>query len=261
MIAVPSGPFRRCLAILCLVAGVAVTGCTGSTPEPSAGAYSTGPASRDGTGKFYLGREIAIPVGHRAAGWLERPDRADSELPERVVDNLELSETSVVADIGAGTGYFTFRIAPQVPQGRVYAVDISPEMMDIIRKRGGDEVENVETVLGDLRSPNLPEAAIDVALIVDAYHEFSHPVEMLEGLARALRPGGVLVLVEYRGEDPAVPIKPLHKMTEGQVRAELAPVGFEFVENRSFLPQQHFLVFRKSGTADRHRSEFPRSRP
>ncbi len=229
-----------------LLVALLVAGCFGSTPEPSSGSYRTGPASRDGTGKFYLGREIAIPVGHMAAGWLERPDRASSELPERVVDNLELSETSVVADIGAGTGYFTFRIAPRVSRGRVYAVDISPEMLDIIRKRRGSEVDNVETVLGDLQSPNLPDSSIDVALIVDAYHEFSHPVEMLEGIARALRPGGLLVLIEYRGEDPAVPMKPLHKMTEAQARLELAAAGFELVENRSFLPQQHFLVFRRT---------------
>ncbi len=229
-----------------------IFGCWGPAADPSAapqpGIYTVGTATRDGTGKYYLEREIAIPVGHLAAAWLERPARQRTELPRRVIENLELDPDDVVADIGAGTGYFTFRLASEVPEGRVYAVDISREMLEIIDKRQVGIATNIETVLGSAVDPKLPAAAIDVALIVDAYHEFSHPVEMLSGSARALRPDGKLVLVEYRGEDPSVPIKPLHKMTERQARRELEAVGFELVENRSFLPQQHFLVFRKAPT-------------
>lgn len=208
--------------------------------------YTAGPASRDGTGRFYMGREIAQVMGHRGAAWLERPERADLERPEAVVDSLGLRPDDVVADIGAGTGYFTFRMAERVPEGGVYAVDIQPEMLDMIDERAGREgLENVEAVQGSVSDPNLPEDAVDLALIVDAYHEFSHPREMMEGIVRALRPGGRVVLVEYRGEDPSVPIKPLHKMTEAQVRRELEAVGLRWVETKDFLPRQHYLVFEK----------------
>ncbi len=208
--------------------------------------YTSGPASRDGTGRFYLGREIAQVMGHRGAAWLERPERADLELPGRVVDSLGLAPDDVVADIGAGTGYFTFRMAERVPEGGVYAVDIQPEMLDIIAERAKREgLENVEAVQGTVSDPNLPDDSVDLALIVDAYHEFSHPREMMQGLVRALRPGGRVVLVEYRGEDASVPIKELHKMTEAQVRRELEAVGLRWVETKEFLPRQHFLVFEK----------------
>jgi ubiquinone/menaquinone biosynthesis C-methylase UbiE len=152
----------------------------------------------------------------------------------------------VVADIGAGTGYFSFPIARRVPDGRVLAVDIQQEMLDIIeaRKVRGD-VDNVETVMGTVENPNLPEESVDLILIVDAYHEFSHPYEMGQAIAKALKPEGRLVLIEYRAEDPRVPIKPLHKMSEEQAIKEMARVGLRWVETRDFLPQQHFLVFQK----------------
>jgi SAM-dependent methyltransferase len=209
--------------------------------------YTVGPASRDGTGRYYMGREIAPVMGHRGAAWLERPERAEVEQPDRVVDSLRLAPDDVVADIGAGTGYFTFRIAERVPEGGVYAVDIQPQMLDILMERAWElGFENVEPVRGDVDDPNLPEDAVDLALIVDAYHEFSHPREMMEGIVRALRPGGRVVLLEYRGEDASVPIKPLHKMTEAQVRRELEAVGLRWVETQRFLPRQHILVFEKA---------------
>jgi len=214
--------------------------------EPDTSHYTTGPASRDGTGKFYMGREISKVMGHRGAAWLERPERAEVEEPDRVVDSLGLAPDDVVADIGAGTGYFTFRIAEQVPEGGVYAVDIQPEMLDILMERAWEQgFENVEPVRGDVDDPNLPAESVDLALIVDAYHEFSHPREMMEGLLGALRPGGRVVLLEYRAEDPSIPIKPLHKMTEAQVRRELEAAGLRHVETKDFLPRQHFLVFEK----------------
>ncbi len=215
-----------------------------AAPDTSVYTYRT--PSRDGTGKVYLGREISHVMGHRGAAWLERAERAELERPEAVVDSLDLAPDDVVADIGAGTGYFTFRMAERVPEGGVYAVDIQPEMLDIVEARAETEgFENVEGVLGTVSDPNLPEGSVDLALIVDAYHEFSHPREMMEGIVRALRPGGHVVLVEYRGEDPAIPIKPLHKMTEAQVRLELEAVGLRWVETKEFLPRQHVLVFEK----------------
>lgn len=217
---------------------------TGGLRAPSP--YQEGTPSRDGTGRFYMGREIAQVMGHRGAAWLERPERERTELPDRVVENLDLQPSDVVADIGAGTGYFTFRIAPLVPDGRVMAVDIQPEMLAILERRMEEEgVPNVAPVWGAVDDPRLQDGTVDVTLIVDAYHEFSYPREMVQSIFDATRPGGRLVLVEYRGEDDSVPIKPLHKMTEEQVRREIEAVGFEFVENRDFLPQQHFLVFQR----------------
>lgn len=193
-----------------------------------------------------MGREIAQVMGHPGAAWLERPERERTELPERLVDSLRLAPDAVVADIGAGTGYFTFRIAERVPEGGVYAVDIQPEMLDIIDARAQSEgVANVVTVQGDVDDPGLPPESIDLALIVDAYHEFSHPAEMMAGVVRALRPGGRVVLVEYRGDDPSVPIKPLHTMTEQQARRELEAAGLRWRSTGGYLPSQHVLVFEK----------------
>ena len=208
--------------------------------------YENGPASADGTGRYYMGREIARVMSHRGAAWLERPDREREERPSVLIDALGLSPDDVVADLGAGTGYFTFRIAPLVPDGRVYAVDIQPEMLRIVEDRAEAEgFDNVAPVLGRETSPGLRPASTDLTLLVDSYHEFSHPAEMLAGIFEATRPGGRLVLVEYRAEDPDVPIRRLHKMTEAQVRREVEASGFRFVENLDVLPQQHLLIFER----------------
>jgi FkbM family methyltransferase len=208
--------------------------------------YSQRPPSRDGIGKVYMGREISKVMGHRGASWLERPERAENERPDLVVDSLNLAPTDVVADIGAGTGYFTFRMAPQVPNGRVFAVDIQPEMLDIMRQRIREQnISNVTLVRGTVQDPNLPTDSIDVALMVDAYHEFSYPREMIQSLVASLVSGGRVVLIEYRKEDPSVPIKPLHTMSEEQVRKEMEAVGLRWVETKDMLPRQHFLVFEK----------------
>jgi SAM-dependent methyltransferase len=208
--------------------------------------YEFGPASRDGIGKFYMGREISHVMGHLGAGWLERPNRQGEERTDLLVDNLPLTESSTVADIGAGTGYISFRMAERVPDGKVLAVDIQQEMLDIIESRKADGApENVRTILGTELDPRLPEAAVDLILMVDAYHEFSYPREMGQAMAKALRPGGYLVLIEYRGEDPAVAIKPLHKMTVAQAIVEMRAIGLEWQRTEDFLPQQHFLVFRR----------------
>ncbi|MDJ0518146.1 MAG: class I SAM-dependent methyltransferase [Okeania sp. SIO2F4] len=200
----------------------------------------------EGIGKFYLGREIAKVMGHEGAGWLERPSRSNQEKPENAINNLELKSTDVVADIGAGTGYFTFRISPLVPEGKLLAVDIQPEMLDLINFVNHKEnITNVETILGDVDNPNLPPSSVDIALLVDTYHEFEYPREMMLGIVEGLKPGGRVVLLEYRSENPMIMIKGLHKMSEKQVKKEMKAVGLVWEDTRNFLPQQHFLVFKK----------------
>jgi ubiquinone/menaquinone biosynthesis C-methylase UbiE len=202
--------------------------------------------SRGGIGKLYLGREISQVMGHLGAGWLERPKREQQERTDLLVKGLELKPTDVVADIGAGSGYFSFRMAKLVPEGKVHAVDISKQMLAIIRARMAKmKVDNVVPVFSEITDVKLPPDSVDVALIVDAYHEFDHPWEMATSILRSLKPGGRLVLIEYRMEDPTVPIKLLHKMTQAQARKEMKVAGFEWVETKDMLPQQHFMVFRK----------------
>jgi ubiquinone/menaquinone biosynthesis C-methylase UbiE len=200
----------------------------------------------DGTGKFYMGREIAQVMGHQGADWLERPERALTETPDQVIKQMKLKRTDVVADIGAGTGYFSFRLNRVVSQGKVYAVDIQPEMLAIIEQRKKTlGVDNVATVLGTETDTKLPAQQVDVVLLVDAYHEFSYPREMMESIVRSLKPGGRVVQVEYRAEDPDVPIKRLHKMSVDQARKEMAASGLVWKETKDFLPQQHFIVYEK----------------
>jgi len=210
--------------------------------------YTYQKPTRDGIGKIYHGREIAAVMGHPAAGWLERPEREKEERPRKAVEMMKLKPTDVVADIGAGSGYFSFIMAEQVARGEVLAVDIQPEMLALIRKKAEQTgIKNVKVVLGAVDDPKLPEAGVDVVLLVDSYHEFDHPYEMMTAIFKSLRPGGRLVQVEYRAEDPGVFIKPLHKMSKAQARREMEAVGFRFVENLRGLPQQHMLVFEKPG--------------
>ncbi|MEL7448531.1 MAG: class I SAM-dependent methyltransferase [Pseudomonadota bacterium] len=239
---------RPALRLLAVLAASAAGACGAGYPEAAAegSRYESGRASRDGIGKFYEGREISHVMGHLGAAWLERPERERQERTDLLIGMMPLETDSVVADIGAGTGYFSFRIAERVPDGKVLAVDIQQEMVDIISARiEGGAPANVVPVLGTEDNPTLPAGAVDVILLVDAYHEFSYPYEMGKAMADALKPGGRLVLVEYRAEDPSVPIKRLHKMSEAQSRKEMATVGLEWERTESALPQQHFMVFRK----------------
>lgn len=201
----------------------------------------------NGTGKFFLGREIAQVMGHQGADWLERPERLQEERPDLLLSLLGLQPGQTVADIGAGTGYHTWRLAQAVgTNGLVYAVDIQPEMLDLLRRQmAARGIGNVRGILGTEAHPNLPTNAVDLALLVDVYHEFSRPYEMIEALCRSLKPGGRLVLVEFRAEDPEVPIKAVHKMSEAQVRREMALHPLEHVETIGKLPWQHVLVFRR----------------
>lgn len=202
--------------------------------------------SLDGIGKYYMGREIAKVMGHTGAGWLERPSREAEEQPSKIVSVLNLQSSDVVADIGAGTGFMSFRIAPILTEGKVLAVDIQPEMLDIMEfLKKENNITNVEPVLATLTDPNLPPASVDLALMVDAYHEFAYPQEVMQGIVKALKPGGRVVLVEYRGENPFIMIKRLHKMTQKQVRQEMQAVGLVWRETKNLLPQQHLMIFEK----------------
>ncbi|MFN6572188.1 class I SAM-dependent methyltransferase [Dendronalium sp. ChiSLP03b] len=205
--------------------------------------------SLDGIGKYYMGREIAQVMGHTGAGWLERPSREAEEQPSKMIGVLNLKPNDVVADIGAGTGYMSFRIAPLLTEGKVIAVDIQPEMLEIIEFfKKEKNISNVEPVLATETDPNLPAASIDLVLMVDAYHELEYPQEVMQGIVKALKPGGRVVLVEYRGENPFITIKRLHKITQKQVRKEMQAVGLVWRETKNLLPQQHLMVFEKPNT-------------
>ena len=208
--------------------------------------YQIGEHSRDGIGKFYMGREISHVMGHLGAGWLERPKREREERTDLLLQNLSLKATDYVVDLGAGTGYFSFPMALQLTAGRVLAVDIEPEMLKLIEQRkSADGVENIDIILASERSPNIPDASVDVVLLVDAYHEFSYPREVMAGVVKGLKQGGRVILVEYRGEDSSVPIKRLHKMTQLQAKKEMNAVGLKWLRTDDYLPQQHVMVFTK----------------
>ena len=208
--------------------------------------YESRAASLDGIGKVWMGREISQVMGHPGIGWLERTDREKEEAPSKAIALLELAPDAVLADIGAGSGYYSFRIAPKLPRGKVVAVDIQPEMLDFLKTESVKlGVTNVQPHLGAIDDVKLPPASIDAALMVDAYHEFDHPVEMLASLRSALKPKGRIYLLEYRAEDDNVPIKPHHKMTEAQARKEFEAAGFRFVVNKPDLPWQHLMIFEK----------------
>ena len=202
---------------------------------------------RDGIGKFFMGREIAQVMGHQGADWLERPEREAEENTELMVDSLKLKPGEAVADIGAGTGYISRKLSKKVGgKGTVFAVEIQQEMLDILTNKAvAAGVTNIQPVLGTITDTKLPPASVDTILLVDVYHEFDHPHEMTQAMCQALKPGGRIVFVEFRGEDPAVPIKPLHKMTVAQLRKEMAVHPLSWKETIEVLPRQHIVVFTK----------------
>ncbi|HXE62584.1 MAG TPA: class I SAM-dependent methyltransferase [Bryobacteraceae bacterium] len=192
-------------------------------------------------------RRIAQVMGVGGADWLVRPEREAEEHPDEALDLLKIPKGAVAADIGAGVGYFTWRLAERVgPSGVVYGEDIQPQMIALLNKNMRDrKIGNVRAVLGAIDDPKLPKESLDLVLLVDVYHEFSEPEKMLDRIRESLKPGGRLVLLEYRAEDPAVPIRPEHKMTVKQVRDEVEPEGFRFDQAIEKLPQQHIIVFRR----------------
>jgi ubiquinone/menaquinone biosynthesis C-methylase UbiE len=224
--------------------------------------YSQIPASRDGVGKSFMGREIAKVMGHFAADWLERPERIQEERPDVLIAELDLKPGMMVADIGAGTGYHASRIAPLISNksnssntgntgntgnsGKVFAVDIQPEMLALLdksMKRQG--LYNVTPVLGSEKSPKLATASVDLIIMVDVYHELEYPAEMLRAMVDALKPNGRIAFVEFKEEDPSVPIKPAHKMSEAQIRKEASAFGLQWLRTAKTLPWQHLVIFRK----------------
>ena len=202
----------------------------------------------NGIGKFYMGREIAHVMGHQAAGWLERPERETEERTDLLVDAMQLKAGESVADIGAGSGYFSWRMAQAVtPTGKVFAVDIQQEMLDLLhRNMGRRGVSNVTPTLGTTTDPKLPVESIDTMLLVDVYHEFDEPYEMLKAMVAALKKGGRVVLVEFRAEDLKVNIKRVHKMSVEQARKEFEVFpSLRWEETLNVLPQQHIMIFTK----------------
>jgi predicted methyltransferase len=204
----------------------------------------------DGIGKFYLGREIAQVMGPGGIIWLERAERETQEQPQLVIDALDIKPGQTIADLGAGSGYYSFRIAPLVgPTGKVLAIDIEPAMLDVIAQRASREhVANIATVRSSARDPNLASHSVDLLFMVDVYHELEYPYEVMSKVREALKPGGRVALVEYRAEDPAVQIKPVHKMSEAQVRREMQAAGFKHVKTVRTLPLQHLILFERDGT-------------
>jgi precorrin-6B methylase 2 len=199
----------------------------------------------DGIGKFYLGREIAHIMGPGGIVWLERAERETQEQPQLVIDALEIKPGQTIADLGAGSGYYSFRIAPLVgPTGKVLAIDIEPTMLEAIAQRASREhVANITTVRSSERDPNLAPHSVDLLFMVDVYHELEYPYEVLSKVREALKPGGRVALIEYRAEDPEVMIKPVHKMSERQVRREMQAAGFQHVKTVRTLPLQHLILF------------------
>jgi precorrin-6B methylase 2 len=204
------------------------------------------------------GRKIAGVMGLQGADWLNRPERDAEENPEGALDALGLRPGMVVADVGAGTGYMSLRMAKRVgPSGRVYANDLQPEMLRRLRENAAKAgIANVETVQGEEADPKLPPARMDLVLLVDVYHEFSRPREMIDKIRESLKPDGRLVLLEYRKEDPNVPIREEHKMTVGQVKAELEPQGFVLSQVIETLPRQHILILTKAAKAKAAAGQF-----
>ena len=218
-------------------------------PGTDASAYKKTRPTADGIGKSYLGREIAGVMGWQAAGWLERPERQQEERPDLLLAELNLKPGMVVADMGAGSGYHTRRIAEVVGKtGKVYAVDVQPQMVQMLSAIAREErYSNVKPILSTVDDVKLPLASVDLAIMVDVYHELEFPFEVMRSIVKSLKPGGIVAFVEYRAEDAKVPIKPLHKMSEAQIKREAAIHALEWKRTSNVLPWQHVVFFRKVG--------------
>jgi precorrin-6B methylase 2 len=215
--------------------------------SPQVDEYTHRTPSDGGTGKVYFDREIARIMDFSGSAWLERKSRQAEEHSDLTVEKLPIDQNSVVADIGAGTGYYTFKIANKVPHGWVYAVEVQDDAINYLKNKVGQlDIKNVTVIKGKEQSPELPENSVDLAMMVDVYHELLYPHEMLQNIRKALKANGKLLLIEYKAEDPDVEIKPLHKMSVKQVTKELDANGFHLLQDGEFLPIQHFLLFGKN---------------
>ena len=236
---------RRYTLLACLLAASAAL----AQPAAVAERYSLVPASADGIGKRYMGREISAVMGWQGAAWLEREERDREERTDLLLAALALKPGMVVADIGAGTGYLSRRMAPAVmPGGKVWAVDVQPEMISLLQvdlKRRG--LTRVEPRLGAEDDVRLPAGSVDLVVMVDVYHELAFPYEVLASVMKSLKPGGRIAFVEYKAEDPRVPIKLLHKMSEAQIKREAGVFALDWERTVATLPWQHLVVFRRRG--------------
>lgn len=235
------------IKIMCMLfVFIALSDC-GIQDESAKNEYSYKIDDPNGIGKWYMGREIASVMGFEGMGWLERPEREAEENVTTLLKNMKIQPGDTIADIGAGSGYHVFQMAPMAYNGLIYAIDIQAEMLDEIQsKKLNRNISNVELVLGSESSIKLPENSVDKILLVDVYHEFSYPYEMMQSIKKALRPNGKVYLIEYRGEDFRVPIKKVHKMTQKQAVKEMKAAGFKLRKNLDNLPWQHCMVFVKS---------------
>ena len=234
---------------MCLL--ISQIGCTQTstqkTNSKNDSIYTYKKPTRDGTGKIYYGREISFVMDAAGASWLERNTRKEEENTGLAIDKLPINSKSVVADIGAGSGYYSFKIAQKIKEGKVYAVEIQDVFIKILKKNKQEKgIENIEVIKGTEQNPNLPANSIDLAIMVDVYHELAFPHEMLSALFKALKPDGKILLLEYRAEDPEINIKALHKMSISQANREMKANGFKLYSKEEFLPIQHFLVYEKA---------------
>ncbi|KAB2641220.1 MAG: class I SAM-dependent methyltransferase [Verrucomicrobia bacterium] len=218
-------------------------------PKPPDPRYETrAEHDRNGIGKFFMGREIARVMGHQAADWLERPEREAEERTDLLLESLAFRDGEVVADIGCGSGFISRKISKKIgAKGTVYGVEIQQEMLDLLMKRMAMfRIENVQPILGTTTDPKVPPASCDTMIMVDVYHEFDFPYEMIRSMIAGLKKGGRIVFVEYRKEDPKVPIKEVHKMSEAQVKKEMSVhPELAYAETLPTLPRQHIIVFKK----------------
>jgi ubiquinone/menaquinone biosynthesis C-methylase UbiE len=219
---------------------------TNDKAQNKASPYRYHKASADGIGKFYFNREIALVMGAAGSEWLERTERQKEENSQLAIEKMLLKPHSIVADIGAGTGYYSFKIAQKTPRGKVYAVEIQDAMIQYLQQKKLDVRDSIVAIVkSNNQSVNLPDTSIDLALMVDVYHELAFPAEILQSIRKALKPTGLLLLIEYRAEDPTIPIKPLHKTSIVQLNKELRANGFSLYYDGEFLPIQHFLLYKK----------------
>ncbi|WP_165220005.1 class I SAM-dependent methyltransferase [Aquisphaera insulae] len=234
----------RAIATVGLIAAIAIAGEASAQERPAGQPAARARADRPG---FYKGRRIADVMSWEGVDWLFRETRVEEEQPEAMLDALKIRPGDTVADVGAGAGYHSIRLARRVGEkGTVLATDVQPEMITMLERNARQAgLANIKPLLCTQRNTKLPDGKVDLILMVDVYHEATDPETLLKGLFKALRPGGRLVLVEFRGEDPEVPIKPEHKMTLKQARREVEPQGFRFVDSHEFLPWQHVIVFEK----------------
>ena len=236
--------YLKTIKFIILICIVILFNSCGSQISKTSGIYTYQIEDYNGIGKWYMGREIASVMGFEGMEWLERPERETEENVSNLIKNMSINLEDTIADIGAGSGYHTFRMALKAPKGFIYAIDIQEEMLSEISSRiNNGYLKNITPILGSETNINLTENSVDKILLVDVYHEFKYPFEMMKSIKKALRSNGKIFIIEYRGEDPKVPIKKIHKMTEKQVVKEMKAIGLKLEVNMDNLPWQHCLIF------------------